>query len=201
MIGAFEAHVTVAPDDGAELERWASARGVKFTHIMLARGRSVSQPMLTVRTAGTLAEARASAARTVASLRADGFRVLRTKIEASPSTSGIPLADGCVPGYFEHHVKLVLAPAADQAALVSLVVPHGAHVSRNARRTRPDGRAERFVTQRCHHVGAVTAGRRLDALTTALLAHGYDIAAVEREYVVYDGDPSLDDGWITEGTP
>ncbi|WP_240809855.1 hypothetical protein [Actinomadura sp. WMMA1423] len=127
----------------------------------------------------------------------------RTKIEAAPWNEGVPASDAEADGlcYFEHHIKLLLDPGDDTAALAETVVPHGAHLSRNARRVRADGRSERFVTQRCHRVGARTAGQRLDTLTSVLRANGHDIASVEREFVVFDGNASLDDGWITEGAP
>lgn len=198
--GDFEVHLTVTTR--AALESWAVSRGLKFTHIVLARGRTPSQPMLTLRTAGTLSEARARTASTAAALREAGFTVTRTKIEAAPWNAGVPVSDDepHAPGrYFEHHVKLLLAADEDLGALTALVVPHAAHLSHNARRVRADGRQERFVTQRCRDVGAGTAGARLDALTAALNAAEHEIASVEREYVVFDDDESLDEGWIDEG--
>ncbi|KAB2339362.1 hypothetical protein F8566_48485 [Actinomadura rudentiformis] len=183
------------------LEAWAESRGLKFIHIVLACGRKPSQPMVTLRTAGTLSEAHARTATTAADLRKAGFAVTRTKIEAAPWNAGVPASDDeAAPGrYFEHHVKLLLDADADLAALTALVVPHAAHLSHNARRVRADGRQERFVTQRCRGVGADTAGERLNALTTALNAAKHEIASVEREYVVFDDGESLDDGWIDEG--
>lgn len=201
--GDFETHVTVRGDARAVAD-WAAARGVKFVHIVLERGRVASQPMLTLTCSGTLDDARAQAARTALDLRADGLAVSRVKIEAAPWNAGVPAADGEAVDparYFEHHVKLLLAPGTGPGAapgLAEVVRPHAAHVSRNARRVRTDGRAERFVTQRCRRVGARTAGARLDALTGALRAHGFEIVEVEREFVVFDGDASLDDGWIEE---
>ncbi|RSN66812.1 hypothetical protein [Actinomadura sp. WAC 06369] len=199
--GDFETHVTVHGDARAVAD-WAAARGVKFAHIVLERGRVASQPMLTLTCSGTLDDARAQAARTALDLRADGFAAARVKIEAAPWNAGVPAADdeALDPArYFEHHVKLLLAPDAGAApGLAEVVGPHAAHVSRNARRVRTDGRAERFVTQRCRRVGARTAGARLDALTGALRARGFEIVEVEREFVVFDGDESLDDGWIEE---
>jgi hypothetical protein len=201
--GDFEVHLTVGPGDVDALERWAHPQGLKLTHIVLNRGRTVSQPMLTLRASGVLLVARAAAERTTGLLRSAGFAVRRMKIEAAPWNDGVPLTDEeavAQPGhrYFEHHVKLVLDPG-DPGDLVAVAVPHGAHVSRNARRVRADGRQERFVTQRCRRVGDRTAAARLDALTGVLRAARYDIASVEREYVVVDTDASLDDGWI-DGT-
>ncbi|WP_232835356.1 hypothetical protein [Actinocorallia populi] len=206
--GDFETHLTVRCG-GPEIEdlaRWAAARGLKFGHIVLARGRVASQPMLTVRGSGTLSGVLADAARTAKALAADGFEVTRTKVEAAPWNEGVPADDGEAlawgPGrYFEHHLKLLLEPAADLAELTALVVPYAAHLSRNARRLRDDGLAERFVTQRCRLVGAPAAERRLAALTAVLEENRYRIAEVEREFVVFDDDGSLDDGWIEEGEP
>ncbi|MEU6039038.1 hypothetical protein ABZ801_26880 [Actinomadura sp. NPDC047616] len=208
VIGEFETHLTVrcrGEEDIDALARWADDHGLKFAHIVLDRGRVPSQPMLTRRTTGTFAQARAAARRAADDLRAGGFTVTRTKIEAAPWNEGVPASDADAdaggPYYFEHHIKLLLEAGDDTAALAASVAPHAAHLSRNARRVRADGRRERFVTQRCHGVGARTAGRRLDALTAVLRAQGLDIASVEREFVVFDDDVSLDDGWITEAAP
>ncbi|MET8461578.1 creatininase family protein [Micromonospora zamorensis] len=57
---------------------------------------------------------------------------------------------------------------ADLVALTDLVAPHGARLSRNARREFADGAQERFVNQRCHGAGLATARQRLDELVEAL---------------------------------
>ncbi|WP_103938833.1 hypothetical protein [Thermomonospora echinospora] len=203
--GEFETHLTVRCGERRleALARWAAAHGHGFAHIVLDRGRVVSQPMLTLRGTGTLAEVMAAAGRTAAALRADGFEVTRSKVEAAPWNRGVPADDAEAaelgPGrYFEHHLKLLLEPGFDAAALTALVAPHAARLSRNARRVRADGVAERFVTQRCRLVGAPAAERRLAALVAALRERHHRIAEVEREFVVFDGDESLDDGWIDE---
>ncbi|SED80942.1 hypothetical protein SAMN05428945_5606 [Streptomyces sp. 2224.1] len=200
-------HLTVR-DEGdhevaARLAAYAAAHRMKSVHILLDQGEVPSQPMLTLRGAGTYEEVRADAAAKGDGLRAAGFDVLRTKIEATPWSAGVPGTDeeaaALGPGYyFEHHLKLVLARSAPVGSLLALVVGHGAHLSRNARRARPDGRVERFVTQRCRGVGRANAGQRLDALSRQLRAGGHHIAAVEREFVVHDGNLALDAGWMDE---
>ncbi|SEE10394.1 hypothetical protein SAMN05428940_6952 [Streptomyces sp. 2133.1] len=205
--GEFEVHLTVR-DEGdhevaARLAAYAAAHRMKSVHILLDHGEVPSQPMLTLRGAGTYEEVRADAAAKGDGLRAAGFDVLRTKIEATPWSAGVPGTDeeaaALGPGYyFEHHLKLVLARSAPVGSLLALVVGHGAHLSRNARRARPDGRVERFVTQRCRGVGRANAGQRLDALSRQLRAGGHHIAAVEREFVVHDGNLALDAGWMDE---
>ncbi|MFI6866514.1 hypothetical protein [Nocardia sp. NPDC050406] len=207
--GDFEAHLTVRADDPDSIdafETYAAAQGLKFIHIVLARGRTPGQPMVTVRSSGTYAAVRDSVDKLASRFAVDGFPVVRVKIEATPWTEGVPDSDERARAlgehyYFEHHVKLLLPQDYDTTALATVAEPHSAHVSVNARRTRPDGRAERFITQRCRLVGTPTAQSRLDSLLTALRAADLDIASVEREFVVYDSDESLDAGWIVEERP
>ncbi|GAA1960601.1 hypothetical protein [Kitasatospora viridis] len=198
----FESHITVdcAADRLDRLAQWSADRGLEFLHIVLARGRMTSQPMVTLTGTGTLAEHRAAVAAAAEALRADGFRPVRVKVEAAPWASGVPGSDAeaaALPAdtYFEHHVKVRLRPGQSRDRLAERVRGHGAHVSWNARRADgPDGE-QRFVTQRCHGVGLATAGERLAALLGAL-ADGFDVRSVEREFVLHDSNTSVDDGWL-----
>ncbi|MFJ5863916.1 hypothetical protein ACIQEY_05770 [Streptomyces parvus] len=200
-------------DELRRLERWAALRpDVKFTHIALARGRTASQPMLTLRGSRPSYEDELAAVReTGAALAGDGFPVARVKIECAPWAAEVPRDDAGVAGedhphgrrHFEHHVKLLLEGAEEAeennealADLVAVAVRHGAHVSWNARRVRADGREERFVTQRCHRTGDRRAALALDALLVELAAYGYEVVDVEREYVLLDSGPELDEGWL-----
>jgi hypothetical protein len=197
----YETHVTVRCAGPAETERlrdWTEAAGLKLTHIVLARGRMREQPMLTLAGSASYAGHSARAAGTVAALRSAGFTPVRVKTESVPWAPEVP--DGPCGGgqYFEHHVKLLLDADADLAELAARVVPHGAHLSWNARRVRGGGRHERFVTQRCREVPAEKAGRALEHLLAGL--DGLEVLSVEREFVLYDSDESVDDGWIEERT-
>ncbi|MFD6636370.1 nucleotidyl transferase AbiEii/AbiGii toxin family protein [Micromonospora chalcea] len=201
--GDFEIHVTAQPHATEALSAFAARHGLKFVHIVLDRGAYASQPMLTVTGRGTLAQQEATAQRWHDELRAAGVHVSRTKIEAAPWCAGVPRSDEQAAAepdgrYFEHHVKLLLpAPTVAQLlALTDLVEPHGARLSRNARRERADGVQERFVTQRCRGVGLTTAERRLADLVAAVSAAGFEVAAVEQEYVVFDSSPVCDYGWL-----
>ncbi|WP_244942954.1 hypothetical protein [Streptomyces inhibens] len=203
--GDFEVHLTVRDDgDRAGAQRlagYAAARGLKCVHIVLEQGEVPSQPMLTMRGSGTYDTVRAEAAAEADGLRAAGLDVVRTKIEATPWSAGVPRTDEEAARlgphyYFEHHLKLLLERSAPLAPLLSLVEGHCAHLSRNARRVRADGRLERFVTQRCRMAGIRTAGQRLDELAGRLSAAGYEIASTEREFVVHDGNEALDTGWL-----
>ncbi|MFI9271219.1 hypothetical protein ACIGXM_10975 [Kitasatospora sp. NPDC052896] len=201
--GDFEVHLTVRPESADSLADWAAEHGLKFTHILLARGAAASQPMLTLRGSGRFQEVAAQTRRTAGRLAEAGFAVLRVKIEAAPWAQGLPQSDGDAARlgparYFEHHVKLLLPGDADTGALATIATRHSAHLSRNARRVRADGLRERFVTQRARLVGLATAGRQLAALLTELGAAGWPVASVEREFVVLDSDETLDAGWIDE---
>jgi hypothetical protein len=194
----YESHVTVrcaGPGESARLRRWAAAGGFKLTHIVLARGRMREQPMLTLSGSPSYAREAARAREVAARLRADGFEPVRVKIESSPWAPEVP-REPCGGGlYFEHHVKLLLDSGTDLSALGARVVPHGAHLSWNARRVRGP-RHERFVTQRCRAVDAEGAGRALERLLTEL--RDLEVLGVEREFVLHDSDMSLDDGWLAE---
>ncbi len=201
--GEFETHITVRVANPAAIDAlrvWAERRGVTFHHIVLDRGQTPSQPMISRHGRGRLSDERAAAEELGRQLAAAGFAVSRVKIEAAPWNDDVPESDADAanrPGrYFEHHVKLALDVAADIAALAALAVRHSAHLSRNARRVREDGLQERFVTQRCHDVGRRTASERLNALLAALTPLGHPVLSVEEEFVVYDSNPGVDTGWL-----
>ena len=91
-------------------------------------------------------------------------------------------------------MKVLLPQDAETEQPADAVGPHTAHVSRNARRIRADGQAEWFVTQRSRGVGGQDAARQPTELLDRL--DGYPILSVEREFVIYDSNESIDEGWI-----
>lgn len=203
--GEFETHITFRCADAEidALATWGRERGAGLTHIVLDRGRTVSQPMLTLRATTTLASAREAAGELTGAAREKGFHAVRVKVEAAPWHDGVPVtdADAVALGpahYFEHHVKLLLEPDCDTRELVALAVRHNAHLSHNARRHRDDGRHERFVTQRARGVGDTRAAAQLDALVAELHRTNHRILSREREFVVHDDGEALDHGWIDE---
>ncbi|WP_422741149.1 nucleotidyl transferase AbiEii/AbiGii toxin family protein [Micromonospora sp. WMMD754] len=205
--GDFEVHLTAYEGDAGRLADFAEHHGLKYTHVLLDRGRVASQPMLTLVGSGSLHQQRDAAERWRTRLRAAGLYTARTKIEAAPWSAGVPVTDEqalAQPAerYFEHHVKLLLpAGVPTLVAVTAVAEQHGARLSRNARRARDDGRQERFVTQRCHRIGRDRARARLDALVAALRGSGWEVLAVEQEYVVFDDRTELDAGWLTHSRP
>lgn len=201
--GDFETHLTIGLKGTAGLDalrNWAEAHGLKCLHILLERGSTPSQPMLSRRGSGDLTSEFRIAEDVSRQLDVLGFPVTRIKIEAACTNRDVPATDADAKAhpeqYFEHHLKLLLDPEIDMAPLASLAQEHGGHLSRNALATRPDGREERFVTQRCRRVGRQVASRRLDALVTILKTQGYPILDIEQEFVVFDSNGAIDDGWI-----
>ncbi|MGW5875299.1 nucleotidyl transferase AbiEii/AbiGii toxin family protein [Nocardiopsis terrae] len=212
--GDFETHLTLYARGEAEIASaadWAAEQGLKFTHIELDRGDSPSQPMVTYHGHGTLSGQYALAKSWGERLAEGGFEVARVKFEVSPHNADVPndrqeaLALG--PGrYFETHLKLLLPADADLGELSRLVAPHRARLSRNARRTRQDGRQERFVTQRCSGVDKHVAYELYFSLLKELRAYGLGTAfsgengviGTELEFVVYDSALELDAGWLDE---
>lgn len=200
-VGEFETHVTFDCTDVEGLAEWGSARGAGLTHIVLARGATPSQPMLTWRGTTCLDAARDAAHRLARAAGGRGFAPVRVKIEAAPWHPGVPGTDAEArtlgPAYyFEHHVKLLLDRDCDLGALGERVTAHGAHVSHNARRVRRDGRCERFVTQRCRSVGDRAARAAFTRLVADLELVGHHLLSAEREFVVFDDNGALDEGWI-----
>ncbi|MFC7528428.1 nucleotidyl transferase AbiEii/AbiGii toxin family protein [Actinoplanes sp. GCM10030250] len=203
--GTFETHITVMDHDAEGLAIFAEKYGVTFLYIELDRGATRFQPMLTLHGAGTLREQRSMVDKWCEWLRAAGMSPVRTKIEATPWSEGVPERDSDAlrepeSRYFEHHIKLRL-PSASVAALLTvtdLVAPHGARLSRNARRKDTGGTEVRFVNQRCHRVGRLSASHRLHQLLDDLRSAGQDIVSVEQEYVAYDSHLDLDHGWLDQ---
>jgi hypothetical protein len=204
--GEFETHLTLAARAAGALPALAAlaeARGLDLLHIVLDEGQTPSQPMLTRRGAGPL-EAELQAARAVAAaLRDAGFPVERIKIESTAAHRDVPLhdADTAADAYFEHHVLILIADEQAAGALRVVARGHGGHLSRNALRARHDGRQERFVTQRVHGAGRVSADRALAALLDGLRTAGHEVVKVKQEYVVHDDNLTLDAGWSGEPGP
>jgi len=201
--GEFETHFTISaasPGDVEDLIRYGQMHDLKCTHIVLQRGATPSQPMFTRHGHGVLSSQIGKACDCAGALNTEGFAVNRIKIEAAPFNEDIPRSNEDARAqppyrYFEHHIKLLLDGGADVDPIAKIAVEHSAHLSRNAYKVRTDGRSERFVTQRCLRIGQIEARRRLDSLLKHLSPQ-YDIVDIEEEYVVYDNNLALDDGWL-----
>lgn len=207
MSGYFETHLTVQADDSHKsLQNWAANHALKFTHIVLNRGATPSQPMFTFHGDGTLDDQLEKARGLAKELRQLGGVVNRIKVEVGLSHPAVPASDNQIAtlqehNYFEFHIKLLLDSNDDLVELKRLAEGHAAHLSRNAFRQRSDGYQERFLTQRSYRLGRLDAVRRFEELNSCLTNGGYELLEVEREFVIFDDNLDIDRGWISEGDP
>jgi hypothetical protein len=200
IAGSFETHITIEAHSQSSittLQEWCAARGLKCLLIVLDRGATTSQPMLTRRSYGTFVETLAAAKDLTAGLASAGFVVARIKLEVDVDSPGVPVTAPAVEGgYFETHIKLLLSDDADLQSLRDAVQPHSAHLSRNALRPPGSGTHERFVTQRCLNAGRDDAKLRLGKLLDAIGYFGHPVIELEEEFVVFDSNATIDAGWI-----
>jgi hypothetical protein len=204
FIGEFETHITVCLNDSNRIENlqnWSRNHGLKCLHIVLDRGVTASQPMLTRHSKGNLKGELKIASDLFQSLNAAGFSVKRIKIEAAVCNQGVPQSNAealyhSSNRYFEHHIKLLLEPSANILTLAEIAQRHSAHLSRNVLRIRSDNCYEQFITQRCLSVGAIEARQKFQALLDEIASLGHSVIEVEEEYVVYDSNLEIDAGWI-----
>lgn len=206
--GAYEAHLTISARSEEELRRFRAfcdAASVKCIFIELSRGAEAFQPMTASYHHGTLRQAHAEAMALARALVAEGFDVTRLKLEALGKNRDIPEDDATAKArpasYFEFHVKALVPPGGEGLeALRARCEKHGAHLSRNARKVRADGRSERFVTLRVHGLGRANADARFTALLEDLAETGLTLTQRLREWMVYDSNHELDRGWLEDAT-
>jgi hypothetical protein len=206
--GPYEAHVTIATRSEADLRRFRAfceAAAVKCIFIELGRGAVPFQPMTASYHQGPRRRVLEEVRELARALAAEGFEVTRLKLEALGANRDIPEEDEVAraqpANYFEFHVKVTFpAEATGLEGVRALCERHGAHLSRNARKVRADGAAERFVTLRVPGLGRPNAEARFTALLRDLKETGLSLSYPLREYTVYDSNHGLDRGW-EEATP
>lgn len=202
--GEFEIHLTLSehtPIHFPALEELATKGHWKLLHIVLDRGVSASQPMLTRLNVGTMDSAMREANTFTGLLRKAGFTVSRCKLEASPNNQDVPITDAdsrrypdC---YFEHHVKTRIRDRLQMRTATTVAIKHQAHLSRNAFHVAVDQTETRFITQRCYQLGKTRSHEYLTALLGDLSNAGIEILKSQQEFVVFDSNIQLDHGWLS----
>lgn len=143
---------------------------------------------------GTLRQAHYAAFRLAMRLMEMGFTVERIKVEAELSNVGVPVTDCDAAAlsphsYFECQCKLWLARTSDFDALIALLQPHGARLSRHSLWHAPGSLLDRYVSLRLYDLGRDAALVRMDDLVSDLEGAGYFVVRNTRKYVVYDSRP------------
>jgi hypothetical protein len=196
---AFELHVTVAPLEGIELERFkvlCLTERLKVLQIDFNDAMPV-QIMTCSRFLGTLNGAMLEVNRVRDVLEAHGFLVTRRKIEAAPWNSHVPqdIAPENMLEYFEHHAKLLLSKQSNGVRLERITKIYNAHLSSNAFKHLEDGLTQRFVTLRAYQVTREQAMRIFDELVLHLRLAGFTVQDVITEFCVFDSHLELDGAW------
>ena len=220
----FEVHVTVSESaDTVALEQVAIDTEAKVTEIILARGQTPLQPMITFRGTGTLRSQLKRAERTIRRLRRKGIGVVRIKVEVGlqeaffeTGASGGWSRRAEPPDwlYAEQHIRVRLRTG-DSDRLRHDALRLGAHVSTNARAS-TGFMEERFVTSRVYNTADNFPQRspqtidtwshseyrilsaRFETVAEGLRDAGWGIVDGDRELVVHDTNFELDQGWLPE---
>lgn len=160
---------------------------------------------------GDVTLARAAAAHDADILRAAGFTVLREKVEAVANCTGVPHDDAAAARaphdrYFEFHI-LIDRPGrplddADVASLRGIAAEFslrlGTPVPLSYNALKP---AQRFLNLRARGVGLDAAQAPVRALEAAAQAAGLTIKKVIAEYICFDSNLAVDDGWLEPARP
>jgi hypothetical protein len=119
-----------------------------------------------------------------------GFKVLRSKLEV-PLDKSAPYHS---PEYHETHIKSLI-PAQEVDVLVPQLCDMGWVASYNALFPRDAGLEKWYFTQRAYGVSFTQAGREFAESYAALTEINWHTVRMEKETVIEDTNPSLDEGW------
>jgi hypothetical protein len=213
ITGSFEIHVFVAPldPDVAQAEAFTRACAGHMKALLLNLdyvGKGFVGVLQSSRyVQGDVADARAAAAHDAELLRAAGFEVIREKVEAVATCAGVPqdAADAArSPGdrYFEFHL-LVDRPGrpiddADVASLRGVADEFsrrlGTPVPLSYNALKP---AQRFLNLRARGLGLTEALAPVRAMEAAIAAmDGLAVKKVIAEYICFDSNRAVDNGWL-----
>jgi len=140
-----------------------------------------------------------------------GFDVIRVKIEATASITGVPVTDDEAKKlpkktYFEFHMVFSnpdgSTPSEDELLKVKDVAKNlekewGVCIplSTNSFGT------QRFLNMRTYAIGRSSAYPRLEQLATKIEEAGFKVPRFIREFGVYDSDVTVDSGWLEPPQP
>ena len=140
----------------------------------------------------------------VAERLAENFDIVRIKLESLASNSGVPQTDAealNIPGdtYFEYHIKLKdMAINADNDNKLKAL---SAHLTQSLNikvpfscNNLPD--FQRFLNARTYKLGFINSYAMIDKIADAIKANGFTIDRIVSEFITYDTNKQLDQGWL-----
>lgn len=187
-----EIHVTVEcpTQDRVDLFfRLCEERKIKAIMIdnMSARGNVISTDVMTShKYVGTELDALQTVVRLVRLAKQNGFPVIRTKIETSPTNPIWQEQEG----YWETHMAVSAAQSSKVYELVQSI--QGLYVSRNAKK--PDGPL--LLTVRSHGTTADQFRSMADAYKRYMNHNGVEVERLLIEYCWLDNNPDHDTAWM-----
>eukprot|EP01118_Nematostelium_gracile_P012107 TRINITY_DN4378_c0_g1_i1.p1 TRINITY_DN4378_c0_g1~~TRINITY_DN4378_c0_g1_i1.p1 ORF type:complete len:230 (-),score=60.98 TRINITY_DN4378_c0_g1_i1:434-1123(-) len=209
--GVFEIHIFVLPLNPNEetIEKFRNActtNGMKPLLLFLQYddgAKGVLQSSCYV--SGDFATAYAKSLENVEALKSAGFEVVRNKIEALASNEGVPQKenDPMQPNlYFEFHI---LVSKLDNSPLeledIDFLVDTSQKLSSDLQLCIPLSwnylkPSQRFLNTRTYNIGREESSKMVDLISTKVIDHNLKIAKVISEYIVYDTNKALDNGWL-----
>lgn len=205
--GLFEIHITIDHTISTALHDLITFTlprvDLKRTAAINPKGTWPNQYMITKWSHGTEEEVTARAMKLADEVRAHGLVIKRVKVESVASNDGV--REGCAERsntYFEFHAKIALQGSTYETL--------GVIVQRISETLDPDRTSVGVSFNMTGKTGApivdlrVTADKgrdfatgQKDILIEALKGLGYDvIGTLQSEYVVYDDNKDLDEGWM-----
>lgn len=132
------------------------------------------------------------------------FNITRLKLEAVAVNPGVPVTDdeaAAVPGdtYFEYHIKIKNPPtpegdeilkalAARMTAELGVKVPFSCNDM--------GGKNQRFLNARTYGMGYEASAALVERIAAAIEAEGFEVSKIIREFIVFDTNKALDNGWL-----
>lgn len=202
----FEIHITVSCNGPLTLDFSTAFNasceriGVKpiVLDLTLSNGNSIVDVMTSSKHVGNNMTVYREVERIVTLLTNDGFTVTRKKIEtvpwhpAAPQQHGEPMPNNC---YFEAHLPIMINNKSSADIIAQHCKDLGAHMSRNAFKTYPDGSYVQMVTMRKYDGTYESFKREVDLAVTMFEANGL-INKPIIEFSIYDTKLSNDFPWI-----
>jgi hypothetical protein len=190
----FEIHITTIIRNKVDEEGFLSFCGqnnVKPLFIELARGQSVSQPMLSKTVyLESLVETQSYCSQISAALNKKGFPTQRIKIEVLDRDSELFVHTNTSHAhYFEWHGKVSYQ---NFNTLLKYCEKNQVHLSRNVLKNEAN---QRFITLREYGNKAIFH-KRIDRLKKDLQNGGWKLFKEEAEYCIYDDNKQLDKNWL-----
>lgn len=185
----YEVHITVASDDTDRWQDFCRRMGMKPLLIELAEGEHSRQLMCEATFTGSESGARDFADDLEGDVRANGYEILRTKLECPLA----PRREKTGTVYFECHIKLVLTD--EQLPIVAqLCRDHGFSASSEVFSRTPE-KQKWYLTER-YYKGEVEEVREKFRLALARARERLPVKAMDSERVLTDSNPEIDKGWV-----